>query len=136
MVLDFGTKLQYHPYPCRILAIHFLLMSGLFLRSDLYLWKMLDFQLDFSRVRSSIGKSMDFMFQTWIPCIGVWKMLEIQLDFLMIGSSIGKSMDFFFRKLSTIHRGGVRIKNGMAHSPSLTETFQLVSILLVGGYVK
>ncbi len=62
-----------------------------FVRSDLYLWKMLDFSI----IMSSIGKSMDFMFQTWIPSIGVWQMLEIQLDFPMIGSSIGKSMDFF-----------------------------------------
>ncbi len=67
-----------------------------FFRFYLYLWKTLDFQLDFSMTRSSIGKSMDFfLFQTRKPSIGVWKILEIQLDFSVIRSSTGKSMDFF-----------------------------------------
>ena len=47
-----------------------------FLRSNqLYLWKMLDLDAGFF-IRSSIGKSMDFMFQTWVSSIGGygWKM--------------------------------------------------------------
>ena len=90
------------------------------------LWKTLYFHLDFSMIRSSIGRSMDFLFQTWIPSIGIWKMLEIHLDLSMIRSFIGKSMDF-----SSPSGELIVLQDSFKWDVSLFQCFQVV--VLVSG---